>query len=65
MQELPVIEPVASSTDRVGERIINGQRPLIRRRRCHDALSFFVQVGQVNEGEAFQRLVIRLFRELD
>src|SRR2546421_11103938 len=47
-QELPVIEPVASSADRVGERSINDQRPLIRRSCCRCALSFLLEVGQMN-----------------
>lgn len=64
-QELPVIEPVASGAERVGERSINGQRSLIRRSCCRCALSVLLEVGQMNESEALQRFDIRFFCELD
>src|SRR2546429_2758827 len=64
-QELPVIEPVASRADRVGERSINGQRPLIPRSCCRGALALLLEVGQMNESETLQRFGIRFFCELD
>ncbi len=65
IEELCVIEPIASSARRVGKRSVNGQGPLIRRRCCHGALLSLLQVRQMNQGQALECLGIRSFRELD
>ncbi len=65
IEELCVIEPIASSARRVGKRSVNGQGPLIRRRCCHGALLSLLEVRQMNQSQALECFGIRSFRELD